>query len=755
MQAAQRLRFLCRASFWFGLLIPVLAIFLYALQVPFFEILELKTFDLRLQFRGHRDPGPEVAIAAIDERSLNTLGRWPWPRSVLAELVDKLSAGRPRVIAFDVVFAEPDKNSELAVVQSFKDRYVDLQLDRLSPASSAFLGELARAEEQADQDARLTQAIQKAGQVVLGMFFLFSPQEAAHITPEQLETVEDLLLGQEYAQVISIAPSRGPIPVPTAYGGVANIPPLTRAARHQGYFNQVPDADGSIRRAPLVVRFGDWFYPSLDIQILKQYYGTNQVALRIKKYGVDSIVIGDTFIPTDEAGKFYINYTGGVETFSHYSVIDILNGTIPPETFADRIVLVGPTAVGISDLWVTPVSPVLPGVQVHANILENVIRGKFLLKSNWMILTDLIIILGLGWVLAVALTRLGPIRGLACSLLVVAAYIVGNYLVFREGIWLNMVYPLMTTAMSNLTITTYRYFTEEMEKKKVRQAFQSYLDPNVVDAVTQDPSRLKLGGQRQVLTVMFSDVRGFTSMSEGLDPEALVKLLNIYLSKMTEIVFKYGGTLDKYIGDAIMGVWGAPLAQLDHAERACRAALEMVAALDDVRDVWDKLGGPPLSIGIGINTGPMVVGNIGSERRFDYTVIGDSVNLAARLEGTNKEYGTSIIISEDTYAAVKDLFLCRELDRIQVKGKYQPITIYDLLGPLDAAAEWKEFSERFQAGLQSYRSQRWSEAIAEFDKALILRPQDAPSELYIRRCVELRDEPPVLDWDGVFVMKTK
>jgi adenylate cyclase len=320
---------------------------------------------------------------------------------------------------------------------------------------------------------------------------------------------------------------------------------------------------------------------------------------------------------------------------------------------------------------------------------------------------------------------------------------------------MNMIYPVLTMVFIYLGITVYRYITEEREKKKIRGAFQYYLTASVVNEILKDPNKLKLGGDKKNLSVMFSDIRGFTSISEKLSPENLVQLLNKYLTAMTNIVFKYDGLLDKYIGDAVMAVFGAPLDQPDHARRACLTAIEMMTELRRLQIKWKAEGWPEIDIGIGINTGDMVVGNMGSEMRFDYTVMGDSVNLASRLEGTNKEYGTNIIISEFTYEVIKEDFFCRELDAVRVKGKKLPVRIFELLGEAKDKAQWQEFAAIFQHALELYRGGKWDEAIAAFNRVLGLKPDDFPSRLYIERCESLKETPPEGEWDGVFTMTRK
>jgi adenylate cyclase len=405
---------------------------------------------------------------------------------------------------------------------------------------------------------------------------------------------------------------------------------------------------------------------------------------------------------------------------------------------------------------VTPFSSVYPGVEIHATVIDNVLRQNFLQRTAWTSLVDFLTIIGLGFIVGLVLPRFSAVRGILFSGAVLAGFVVVNTLLFTKlNLWFNLVYPLLSVLAVYVGVTLYRYITEEREKQKIRGAFQYYLTASVINEMLKDPTKLKLGGDKKKLTVLFSDIRGFTTISEKLSPEDLVHLLNEYLTSMTDLVFKYEGLLDKYMGDAIMAVWGAPLDQPDHAERACRTALEMLAELRKLQAKWTAEGRPPMDIGVGINTGDMVVGNMGSQMRFDYTVMGDSVNLGSRLEGINKEYGTNIVISEFTYEAVKDSLFCRELDSVRVKGKKLPVKIYELLGERRDAARWDSWLAVFNEGLARYKEERWDEAIARFEKVLELNPGDPPSQLYISRCQSLRENPPEGEWDGVFTMTKK
>ncbi len=362
----------------------------------------------------------------------------------------------------------------------------------------------------------------------------------------------------------------------------------------------------------------------------------------------------------------------------------------------------------------------------------------------------------MGLVTGLVLPRLRALFSILLIVVLFAGYwLVSQTLFVRQGIWLNAVYPLLTMVIVYTAVTVYRYIVEEREKRKIRGAFSFYVTPSVVNEMLKNPDKLKLGGDKKELSVLFSDIRGFTTLAEEMEPEALVHLLNEYLTEMTDVVFEFDGLLDKYIGDAVMAVWGAPLEQTDHPVRACRTALKMLDRLSKMQQQWEAEGTPRLDIGIGINTGSMVVGNMGSERRFDYTVMGDSVNLASRLEGINKEYGTQVVISEFTYDWVKDDFFCRELDAVRVKGRAKPVKIYELLALRSEPDPRVEIIEPFSRGLHHYRAQEWKTAEAEFNEVLARLPKDFAAQLYLQRITSLREDPPEPGWDGVFTMTRK
>ncbi|MFB3925327.1 MAG: CHASE2 domain-containing protein [Syntrophales bacterium] len=733
-----------------SIVLIIAVIVLYFFNLSFLRFMELKALDLRMVSRGERPSGGETVIAAIDEKSLGELGRWPWSRSTIARLVDALKAYEAKAIGFDIVFAEPDDN---AGMRDLTD--ISRQIEQLGIKDPRLSGIIRGKRAKADTDADLTKSIKRAGNVTLGYFFHTSRKDVAHLSEAVIRENAERIFSSKY-QIIQFRSSPDTSAMIEAHAVVPNIKEITDAAQNCGYFNAFPDSDGVLRWAPLVIRFQDDFYPSLALSVLLQYMDWPMLALNLGDTGVEGIRMGDIDIPTDESGRMLINYLGPAKTFPHYSISDIIHGRLDPELIRDKIVLVGATATGIYDLRTTPYSAVYPGVEVHANVIDNIIHSDFIRRPGWTGLLDILAIISFGLIIGVALPRTGALQGFFLSFAVLTAFVFGNVYVFsHHNLWIDLVYPALTIIVVYTGVTVYKYITEERERKKIRNAFQYYLTSSVINEMLKDPSKLKLGGEKKDLTVLFSDIRGFTTISEKLSPEELVQLLNEYLTAMTNVVFKYDGLLDKYMGDAIMAVFGAPLSQIDHAARACRTGLDMMKELRGFQKKWSEEGKPVLNIGIGINSGEMVVGNMGSEMRFDYTVMGDSVNLGSRLEGINKEYGTNIVISEFTHDKIQGAFICRELDSVRVKGKKFPVRIYELLAEEDGSGEQFAWVKIFEEGLAKYRQQQWDAAVSDFRKVLEVRPDDQPSLHYIERCNELKESPPGAGWDGVYTMTGK
>ncbi|HUI74863.1 MAG TPA: adenylate/guanylate cyclase domain-containing protein, partial [Candidatus Acidoferrum sp.] len=631
-----------------------------------------------------------------------------------------------------------------------------------------------------DADQKFAAAIQRFGGVVLGNFFLYTESDLRGLSQKTLDNYADQIAFYSFPSVRPLRPATGKADrinliklfepdrlLPR--GAVANMDLFTSALSEEssstGFFNIYPDVDGVVRESNLIVAYGrskdfnDWdIYPSLDVQTVRSYFRlpNDQVVLEYGPVGAYRVVFGNSArVRTDALGRVVINYHGPGYTYPHYSFADVVNGKLPPGRFRDKIVLVGATATGIGDLRTTPYGGLdFPGVEIHANVIDNMLHGNFLLRGAKQQLCDAILILLFGIPLGIAMALVPP-RWMWFGIALLVPLIAVDYAAFLHDWWLNFTIPAMTLTSNVLLVSLYRALFEEKEKRRVRTAFGQYLSPEVIRRLLLNPQLVE--PRKTEITVMFSDIRGFTSISEKLDAQDLALFLNQYLSDMTRIVFARHGTLDKYIGDAVMAFWGAPFEEAGHAERACNSALEMMTRVRELQKQWAAQGKPKLDIGIGLNTGVASVGNMGSSLRYGYTALGDSVNLSSRLEGLNKEYGTHIIVNESTYEATKGAdFVFRELDLIRVKGKAQPVTIYELISrKSELSPDLQPLLGAYAGGRALYRERRWAESQRTFQQILDRWPDDGPSRTYWKRCQEyLFDEPPS-GWDGVYTMTHK
>jgi adenylate cyclase len=723
--------------------------------LQFLDNIELKTLDVRFQLRPARVPGPAVVIVAIDQKSQDVLGRWPFPRSYFAQAVDFLREAHARVIAFDMNFPQVDANSGLEALRSVREDYEHLVAPPLH--APAFETKLKSREAAADNDQQFADALSHFDNVILG-YFVISPEEAKFQNQERVKQFMDVLSYQAYPQVIhpEYAKDSG---VPQDHDISPNLPEFAANAKNFGFFDLVPDTDGIVRREPAVLSIQGNLYPSLDIAAALAYTDNSldQVKLVFNPSGVERIVLGQRTIPTDHQGYIQIDYDGVAGTFPTYSLADVVQHRLDPREFRDRLVMIGLTAPGLSGSALTPLQEArFPGVEIHANMIDDILYQHFIRRGLHEYLADIAFIILFSLGAGVLISILSPLRATAFmggSLFLffwLTDYLFGHY-----RIWIADFLPMATLSVTYAGIVSYRFFFEEGEKKKVRATFSQYMHPGLIKQMLTSPEGVRLGGEEKELTALFADIRGFTTLSESLTPTQLVDLLNEYLSEMTELIFKNWGTLDKYIGDAIMAFWGAPYPQTDSAIRACRTGLEMLQAVPRLQTRWQARGVPPLDIGIGINSGPMLVGNMGSKRRFNFTVMGDSVNQASRLEGLNPKFGTHLIISEGTFLQVKDQVVARELDLIRVKGKMQPVKVYELIALAADSPKYGDLLNRFAQGLEAYRHGQWKAAIEIFQELVRDYPQDGPSRVFIERCQEFQSHPAEGIWDGVFVMKSK
>jgi len=778
LKKIKQLSFLKLSSFKIGLIVTflLLAICLYhgpKANLTLIERLELTWLDTLFKIRGQKYPGNEVKIIAIDDESIEKLGRWPWDRIRFAELIDILNDAKAKVIGFDIIFSEPQITQEQEKLKSLEKSYKKLGLESINKNSSLFYEKLLNALEVIDSDRVLGSSFENAGNVILAA--ALDPEYRAEDRRQKVERRGDDILENlsRFSYFLTEDPGllEKELQPPEARAVLPPLVPFMEKALSVGNAQAIiTDLDGISRKESMVVKYKDFYYPPLGLEIARVYLDIPFEKLKI--IFSQGIKLGNIFIPTDERERYLINFNGPQNTFPYYSFSDVLDGKIPKEEFTGKIALIGYAATGLGDKWATPFQ-IMFGVEKQATVVENIIHQNFLNRPANSFIYEILALLFLGIISSIILPKLSPLKSTFFSgglILIYLLFTLSLFIFYKT--WINTVFPILTALFSYTVITSYRFLTEEKEKKKIRGAFQQYLSPEVVHEIIKDPSKLKLGGEEKTLSILFSDVRGFTSISEKLKPDELVKLLNEYFNAMTEVITNiHRGTLDKFIGDAIMAFWGAPVDLPDHSLRACLSALGMIQKLKELQEKWIHEGKPKVEIGVGINTGLVVVGNMGSDTRFDYTVMGDAVNLASRLEGLTRIYGVNIIVSEFTLSSIQNLslplfskgkqvgfvdeILTRELDCVRVKGKEKPIKIYELIDEKSSSISKSELIEIFHSGLKCYKERQWEKGIEKFKEALKIEPNDMPSKIYLERCNGFKATPPPDDWDGVYTMKTK
>ncbi len=688
----KRLRF-------FSLIISLIvsALVFTAVSCHKLDNLEFKSLDWRFRMRGAESLVSPVVVAAIDDNSLSTIGKWPWPRKIHGDLIDICRKAGAAAVVFDVLFLEPD-------------RY-DASNDRI-------LGE----------------AIKKYGKVILPFDFKF----------ETIEQTENNEKGDEIQKREMIVEKDEPIS-------------QSRYARALGFVNAIPDDDGTLRKSILSYDYKGKTYYSLGVQSLAMVEGKSPEDLFENIHVIESNYYGN------RTRQAWVNWRGPEELFVSHSCAEILDAEVPldwkKQWLGGKIVIVGSTALGLYDHYPTAFSPSFPGLYMHANVIDNLWsrqRTQDFLKPLSKTLTHVLIFL-FAILVGAFISNFSATWGAVSTVALAAAFwTVGYFLMVKKFYYIELVAPTISLVGSYIAVFFYRFIVEQREKAGIKKAFGVYVNPHVVDAIAKNPEALKLGGEQREMTVMFSDVAGFTTISEKLSPSELVQLLNLYLTAMTDTIMRLDGTVDKYEGDAIMAFWGAPLAQPAHAKMACLAVLENRERLKQLNVELKAKGMNELFARCGLNTGPMNVGNMGSSQKFNYTVMGDAVNLASRLEGANKQYGTMLMVSETTYAAAKDEIEVRELDLLRVKGKKLPIKVFELVSKKGGLTEeQKKAFAIYDSALELYRKRDFKSALSKFGQVTEILPKDGPSETYSGRCNDYLKTPPPADWDGVFVMTTK
>ncbi|WP_257166231.1 CHASE2 domain-containing protein [Bradyrhizobium sp. SRS-191] len=701
--------------------------------------LRLRTFDNFQALSPRVKTIRPVTIVDIDEKSVADpkLGQWPWPRTRIAEIVDRLTQLGALVIAFDVVFAEPDRLNPAIAAETFPN-LDEATRDKLKALPS--------------NDEVLADAVRRS-RVVLG------ETASRDVRAEPDKTLPET----GFAEVGDPVPFMEPFP-----GLLRNVPVIERAAAGRGLFTIEPERDGIVRRVPMVMRAQDVKMLALSFETLRVLAGADTVRVKADTGGITSIGFGPLQIPTDGNAKIWVHYANHDPSI-YVSAIDVLEGRVPPEKIARKLILIGPSAIGLSDIKTTPVYAAMPGVEVHAQVLESVLTSSILTRPYWGITVEFFGAVLLGLLVIVFAPRLGAVTLVLVGAVFASALLgVSWYFYKQHRILIDFTYPMLSTTAIYLTLIFASFIREQQQRREIRGWFAQYMSPVLVEQLAQSPEKLVLGGEEREMTIMFSDVRGFTSISESYkhDPQGLTALMNRFLTPLTDAIIARKGYVDKYMGDAIMAFWNAPLDDREHHLNACTAALDMLDRIDEVnreREQEAAHGGHVyirLNVGIGLNTGIGVVGNMGSELKKNYSVLGDSVNLASRLEGQTKEYGFPIIVGSATAMAVKDRLAILELDFIMVKGKTEPEVIYAITGREDVM-----HSERFQMlrnltieMLAAYRGRDWDEALAAIARG---RKKDEAHDLaklydlYEARIRVYQQNPPPDDWNGAYALLTK
>ena len=667
-----------RRNFWICVGITILVLGIYAFGG--FDTLELKAVDFRFQWRGDRPFSDQIAIVAIDEKSIEKKGRFPWPRSFHADLVKRLSEAGAKVVAFDVLFTEPDNRDKRG-------------------------------------DALFAKAVEEAGNVVSAFFYV--------------DEIDD-----------------------NNVGGKPKLPydALLESSPYIGFVNFNPDHDGVLRRVKMFAIDENEALPSLAVAAYARYLdkGFDEV--------IDELPMVVSANPYEAVNNLFINFVDPryKQTYPFYSYVDILEAESDlSKIFKDKIVFVGGTATALFDIKAIPFIPLYEGVNIHANVIDNLIHKNHIreIESYWTFLYIVFVGLLLGWFLP----RYNPWIKLIILVAVTGGGVALALWVFSSlNIVIHMVPPLMTGVGCYGALLFYHLVIEEKEKRKIKGSFKQYLSPKIIDVITKDPSKLKLGGEEREVTIFFLDIAGFTTMSETLNPTQLVEVMNQCLTKFSDIILRRDGLINKYIGDCIMAFWNAPANQDRHASLASWAGLECIQAIPELNKTFNQQGLPSIDCRVGINTGTVVVGNMGSKDKFDYTVMGDAVNLASRLEGANKQYHSHIMIAERTFESAKDDIEARDLDLIRVKGKTKPIKVFELLSKKgELPEEISKGRSIYHNALHEYRQRNFEDALHTFQEVFDYMPNDHLARVYMERARQFTISPPPPQWDGVWVMKTK
>ncbi|MGA1846657.1 CHASE2 domain-containing protein [Deferribacter abyssi] len=677
--------------------------FLYYSQFDFLNSIDTKLEDSKFRLRGFKKASDKILLVAIDGKSIDKYGRWPWDRKLIANLIDRLNDYGVKTIALDIVFSEPST---------------------------------------LESDAALSKAIYREQNVILGYFFRETISEGE--AEASMERLPDFSI-----ENINLLEDVDKLPLLSFKSAETNIDEIAEGAYSKGFFSVFPDKDGILRRVYIVADFNGFIMPSLALSALSHYLD-EEIMLYVDRFGINKLFLGKKSIPVDMDGSILVNFYGPKGGIVTVSAADVIEGKVEKNLLKDKLVFLGITETGVGDFQATPVDSNFPGTEIHCTFASNVLQNFFLIKDSKTVMIDIVTIFFLSFVVVIiSISFRRSIYSFLAVLIFSLGYFYFNFKMFDVyNLQLSSIYPFSSIILSFVLIEVYKNFVVEQKSKYLKKAFSSYISEDLVEEILQNPDRLKLGGEKRDITVLFSDIRGFTSISEELDPESLVSLLNSFLGPATEIILKNRGMLDKYIGDAIMAIFNAPLNLENHCDMAVKSSVEIISFLERLNCDFRNKGWPNIDIGIGINSGDAVVGNLGTERRFDYTAIGDTVNLASRLEGLNKYYGTKILISESAKKLLNENYPIRLVDTVRVKGKNKPVDIYEVVvKDVDDV-----FFKLYEEGLSYYRSFNFNRARKNF-LILLERYKDNLAEVYLKRMDSFKGDKKEFDYITTFYKK--
>lgn len=703
-----------------------LSIFLSAIYIFFPSLpdsLDNRLRDYLFTIRGELPHNQNVVIVDIDETSIKSLGQWPWSRDKLAKILENLTLANVGIVGLDIVFAEEDRTSPHKILQDLKIYKKDVP----------------------NYDLEFANIVENSP-VILGYQFDLVKKDNVNAKVPQIPAI---FIEKDKPQDKSY--------LIEAYNTILNIPQIQDRAYSSGFFNNIPDDTGIIRSVPLVISYDDTIYPSLALEVIRVINGTQKVVVQYDENGISNIVLDDISIPTDRYGRMLINFRGAERSFKYISAIDIYNNSFDKSEIDGKIVLIGTSAAGLFDLRATPFDSIFPGVEVHANIIDNILMQDFIYKASWLDGANILIIFVLSIIVVMLTTYttfwLNPIIFLSFS----TSYLFLVYnLLFDYGIVLNILFPIATVLIASIMTTLFDYFYNIKKEETIKAKFASKVSKNVMDDILKNIDKNEFSAKSKEVTIFFSDIRGFTNISEKLDAKELISFLNRYMQPMSEIIIKYQGTIDKFIGDAIMAYWNAPIDIKNHCDLALKASLEQLEVLEKLNVELQKENLPKIDIGIGLNTGTVIVGEMGSSLRSDYTVIGDTINLGSRVESLCKYYDSKLNISNFTKDKLQEKYIFRFLDLVKVKGKNEPVEIWQVLGKGEAKETLKEELDLYHKAIEFYKNSDFINALEIFESLENNENKTNKNiyKIYITRCKEFIKTPPK-NFDGVYEHTTK